>query len=83
MGNKSYGLASDMDPQLASAKLRTTVGWDHIRDYTHHDHHTWYTELSCHMVILQGLHPWRIRTHFQAVDNYTFKTPGLAKIRRG
>ncbi|MGQ7146803.1 TonB-dependent receptor plug domain-containing protein, partial [Escherichia sp. SS-MK2] len=47
MGNKSYGLAWDMDTQLAWAKLRTTVGWDHISDYTRHDHDTWYTELSC------------------------------------
>lgn len=37
MGNKSYGLAWDMDTQLAWAKLRTTVGWDHISDYTRHD----------------------------------------------
>lgn len=47
MGNKSYGLAWDMDTQLAWAKLRTTVGWDHISDYTRHDHDIWYTELSC------------------------------------
>ena len=57
MGNKSYGLAWDMDTQLAWAKLRTTVGWDHISDYTRHDHDIWYTELHVHMVIFQGVAP--------------------------
>ncbi len=29
----------------------------YISDYTRHDHDIWYTELSCTMVILQGVAP--------------------------
>lgn len=75
MGNKSYGLAWDMDTQLAWAKLRTTVGWDHISDYTRHDHDTWYTELSCTYGDITGRCTRGGLGHIsQAVDNYTFKT---------
>ena len=75
MGNKSYGLAWDMDTQLAWAKLRTTVGWDHISDYTRHDHDIWYTELSCTYGDISGRCTRGGLGHIsQAVDNYTFKT---------
>ncbi len=75
MGNKSYGLAWDMDTQLAWAKLRTTVGWDHISDYTRHDHDIWYTELSCTYGDITGRCTRGGLGHIsQAVDNYTFKT---------
>ncbi len=33
------------------------VGWDHISDYTRHDHDIWYTDFHVHMVILQGVAP--------------------------
>ncbi|EFB4534060.1 TonB-dependent receptor, partial [Escherichia coli] len=60
---------------LAWAKLRTTVGWDHISDYTRHDHDIWYTELSCTYGDITGRCTRGGLGHIsQAVDNYTFKT---------
>ncbi len=53
-----YGYAARM------GKLRTTVGWDHISDYTRHDHESGTPNFHVHMVILQGVAPVGIRTHF-------------------
>ncbi len=61
--------------RIAWAKLRTTVGWDHISDYTRHDHDIWYTELSCTYGDITGRCTRGGLGHIsQAVDNYTFKT---------
>lgn len=75
MGNKSYGVAWDMDYQLAKAKLHTTLGWDHISDYTRHDHDIWYTEDVCTYGDIRGRCTRGGLGHIsQAIDNYTFKT---------
>ncbi|EGO8188533.1 TonB-dependent receptor plug domain-containing protein [Escherichia fergusonii] len=75
MGNKSYGVAWDMDYQLAKAKLHTTIGWDHISDYTRHDHDIWYTEDVCTYGDIRSRCTRGGLGHIsQAIDNYTFKT---------
>ncbi len=53
-----YGYAA------AWAKLRTTVGWDHISDYTRQIMTSGTPNFHVHMVIFQVVDPWWIRTHF-------------------
>ncbi len=57
MGNKSYGLAWDMDTQLAWAKLRTTVGWDDLVIIPVTIMTSGTPNFHVHMVILQGVAP--------------------------
>ncbi|HBC2947062.1 TPA: TonB-dependent receptor plug domain-containing protein [Escherichia coli O146] len=74
MGNKSYGIAWDFNHYTGGGQLKTSLGWDHISDYTKHDNNIWYTERSCSFGNIKGQCTRGGLGHIsQAVDNITAK----------